>query len=68
MAGPPDQGPRIAGLKSKEESDPIRFNVYYNGNGRDLLLEIKYKIEGKDGKEEKNIKIPLGSTHSRSRL
>jgi hypothetical protein len=48
-----DQGPRIAELKSKEESDPIRFNVYYNGNGRDLLLEIKYKIEGNDGNAKK---------------
>lgn len=48
-----DQGPRIAELKSKEESDPIRFNVYYNGNGRDLVLEIRYKIEGKDDKAEK---------------
>ena len=53
-----DQGPRIAELKSKEESDPIRFNVYYNGNGRDLVLKIRYKIEGKDGDETKNIKIP----------
>lgn len=53
-----DQGPRIAELKSKEKSDPIRFNVYYNGNGRDLVLEIRYKIEGKDDKKEKNIKIP----------
>lgn len=48
-----DQGPRIAELKSKEESDPIRFDVYYNGNGRDLVLEIRYKIEGKDGKAKK---------------
>ena len=43
-----DQGPRIAELKSKEESVPIRFDAYYNGNGRDLVLEIRYKIEGKD--------------------
>lgn len=48
-----DQGPRIAELKSKEESDPITFDVYYNGNGRDLLLEIKYKIEGNDGNAKK---------------
>lgn len=48
-----DQGPRIAELKSEEKSDPIKFDVYYNGNGRDLVLEIRYKIEGKDGKEEK---------------
>ena len=48
-----DQGPRIAELKSEEESDPIKFDVYYNGNGRDLVLEIRYKIEGKDGKAKK---------------
>ncbi|MFY9567899.1 MAG: hypothetical protein WAP56_01890, partial [Acetivibrionales bacterium] len=48
-----DQGPRIAELKSEEISGPIRFDVYYNGNGRDLVLEIRYKIEGKDGKEKK---------------
>lgn len=48
-----DQGPRIAELKSEEESDPIRFDVYYNGYGRDLVLEIRYKIEGKDDKAEK---------------
>lgn len=53
-----DQGPRIAELKSEEESDPIKFDVYYNGNGRDLVLEIRYKIEGKDDKANKNIKIP----------
>lgn len=59
-----DQGPRIAELKSKEESDPIRFNVYYNGNGRDLVLEIRYKIEGKDDKAKKKYKNSSGSTHS----
>lgn len=48
-----DQGPRIAELKSEEESDPIKFDVYYNGNGRDLVLEIRYKIEGKDDKAKK---------------
>ncbi len=53
-----DQGPRIAELKSEKISDPIRFDVYYNGNGRDLVLEIRYKIEGKDDKAKKNIKIP----------
>lgn len=62
-----DQGPRIAELKSKEKSDPIRFNVYYNGNGRDLVLEIRYKIEGKDDKKTKNIKIPQ-AVPTRSRL
>jgi len=36
-----DQGPRIAELKSKEESVPIRFDAYYNGNGRDLVLFIQ---------------------------
>lgn len=54
-----DQGPRIAELKSKEESDPIRFNVYYNGYGRDLVLEFKFNIEGIGEKKTiKTIKIP----------
>ena len=52
-----DQGPTIAELEPSKDEE-VFFDAYYNGYGRDLVLEIRYKIEGEDGKAEKKIKVP----------